>query len=212
MRIHHLPGLTQYSEALNLQEQAVEDVLNGGEQVAFFLEHPPIFTLGSGADAQTELLNPGDIPTIQTSRGGKITYHGPGQRVVYVVRDLRHRKDIRAHITDLQNWLIQSLADLGVQAHTTDDVGVWTDLPTETLKPNTYHLKPSAKLAAIGVRVRKWVAFHGIALNVNPDLSPYNRIIPCGLNLPVTSLQALGSSATMQQVDEALIKNLPALA
>lgn len=204
----------------------MEEVLNGGQQVAFFLEHPPIFTLGSGADAKTELLNPGDIPTIETGRGGKTTYHGPGQRVVYVIRDLRHRKDIRAHIADLQNWLITSLSDLGVPAHTTDDVGVWVGgkgrggqggvAPLDgaaviPAKAGIASLQP-AKIAAIGVRVRKWVAFHGIALNVEPDLSAYKRIIPCGLNLPVTSLRQLGVSATMQQVDEALAKNLPRLA
>jgi lipoyl(octanoyl) transferase len=248
--IRNLPGLLQYEDALKLQEQAVEAVLNGGPQVAFFLEHPPIFTLGSGANAQTELLNPGDIPTVETGRGGKTTYHGPGQRVVYIIRDLRHRRDIRAHITDLQNWLITSLADLGVQAHTTDDVGVWVggqggivplgssrhcEEPSPACRTATKqspHDKPNraegviasearqsfatlsqpAKIAAIGVRVRKWVSFHGIALNVNPNLTHYQRIIPCGLNLPVTSLHALGNGATMQQVDEALANNLPRLA
>lgn len=179
----------------------MEDVLSGGGQRVIFLEHPPVFTLGSGADAATELLETGSIPTVETGRGGKTTYHGPGQRVAYVIRDLRTRKDIRAHIHDLQNWLIASLADLGVKAHTTDDVGVWVSTP-----------QGDAKIAAIGVRVRKWVAFHGIALNVEPDLSAYKRIVPCGLNLPVTSLRALGIGATMQQVDGALAKNLPRLA
>lgn len=205
MQIQHWPGLTPYQEALERQQSAVEALLNGtGPEIAFFLEHPPMFTTGSSAQA-SEILNPGPIPIIPTGRGGKTTYHGPGQRVVYLITDLRQSKDLRAYIKSLQNWLISSLADLNIEAFTTDDIGIWVNQPnTEYRTPNT----EPAKLAAIGIRVRKWVAFHGIALNVNPDLSAYQRIIPCGLSKPVTSMAALGQPYSLADVDTALIKRL----
>jgi lipoyl(octanoyl) transferase len=223
-RIHisHIPGLTQYDDALALQLQALEDVAKGGQEQAIFLEHPPVFTTGTSA-SPSELLQPGDIPVIPTGRGGKTTYHGPGQRVVYLILDLNRRdRDLRAYIASLQSWLIAALADLGVPAHSTDDVGVWVGgqggkapldgaavIPAEA--GIAYLPSTEAKIAAIGVRVRKWVAFHGIALNVNPDLAAYSRIVPCGLAKPVTSLHALGVKATMEQVDAALTANLASL-
>ena len=198
IQISHWPGLTPYQTGLARQAEAVESVLNGGPEHAFFLEHSPVFTTGTSA-SPSELLKTGDIPVVATGRGGKTTYHGPGQRVVYLTLDLAQRdRDLRAYVKSLQDWLIASLADLGVQAHTTDDVGVWV---------NT--LAGEAKIAAIGVRVRKWVTFHGIALNVNPSLSAYDRIVPCGLHKPVTSLHALGKPLSMAEVDAALAATLP---
>lgn len=200
IQIAPLP-LTPYAEALKLQEDAVAEVLAGGPERAYFVEHPPCFTTGSSA-SPSELLNVGDIPVIPTGRGGKTTYHGPGQRVVYVIKDLRQSKDLRAYIASLQQWLISSLAELGVEAFTTDDVGVWVEQAAGSRQQG------AGKIAAIGVRVHKWVAYHGVALNVNPDLTAYQRIIPCGLAKPVTSLHALGVKATMQEVDEVLVKTL----
>ncbi|HEX2858731.1 MAG TPA: lipoyl(octanoyl) transferase LipB [Alphaproteobacteria bacterium] len=171
-------------------EETLADVLAGGPEKVIFCEHAPVFTAGSSAEAG-EVLNPGDIPVLTTGRGGKTTYHGPGQRVVYLVVRLEDR-DIRAYIKRLQMWMVAVLADLGVKGEITDDVGVWVG---------------EAKIAAIGVRVRKWVAYHGVALNVAPDLGAYARIRPCGLDKPVTSLAALGVVADMEAVDALLVKH-----
>ncbi|MFZ2586938.1 MAG: lipoyl(octanoyl) transferase [Alphaproteobacteria bacterium] len=207
--------MTPYAEALALQEAAVAEVLAGGRERAYFVEHPPCFTTGTGA-MPSELLDVGGIPVIPTGRGGKTTYHGPGQRVVYVIKDLRETRDLREHIANLQQWLIASLRELGVEGFATDDVGVWVkaglqdDRVTGLQDDRVTGLQERdfAKIAAIGVRVRKWVAYHGIALNVNPDLTAYNRIVPCGLAKPVTSLAVLGCTASMADVDKALFNNL----
>lgn len=205
MDIKPLPSLTPYAEALALQEAAVAEVLAGGPERAYFVEHPPCFTTGTGA-MPSELLDVGGIPVIPTGRGGKTTYHGPGQRVVYVIKDLRETRDLRAHITNLQQWLIASLAELGVEAFATDDVGVWVRQAAGGRQQEAG--EKDSKIAAIGVRVRKWVAYHGIALNVNPDMTAYSRIVPCGLTKPVTSLAALGCGVSMADVDKALVRNL----
>lgn len=190
MQFETWPGLTPYEQGVLRMEETLADVLAGGPEKVIFCEHAPVFTAGSSAEAG-EVLNPGDIPVLTTGRGGKTTYHGPGQRVVYLVVRLEDR-DIRAYIKRLQMWMVAVLADLGVKGEITDDVGVWVG---------------EAKIAAIGVRVRKWVAYHGVALNVAPDLGAYARIRPCGLDKPVTSLAALGVVADMEAVDALLVKH-----
>jgi lipoyl(octanoyl) transferase len=198
--VEYIGSETPYEEALLQQEAAVAHVLKGGGERLFFAEHPPVFTLGTSASAQ-DVLNAGDIPVLKTGRGGQVTYHGPGQRVVYPILDLRtRRQDLRWYVRQLQAWIVQTLGEFGVTGHITDDIGVWVETPDGL-----------AKIAAIGIRVKKWVAFHGFALNVNPDLAMYQRIIPCGISdKPVTSLQSLGVSATLEQVDSALQTSYPA--
>ena len=172
------------------------DVLAGGREKLFFVEHAPVYTAGSSA-VDADYLGVNQIPVIKTGRGGKLTYHGPGQRVVYPIIDLRKRgRDLRQYISALQNWLIESLGEFGIDAYTTDDVGVWV---------STH--RGEEKIAAIGVRVRKWIAFHGIALNVHPNLEHFKGIIPCGIqNKSVTSMAALGVDVGMAEVDRVLLE------
>jgi lipoyl(octanoyl) transferase len=168
-------------------EQALAKVLAGGPEQVIFCEHEPVITLGSSGKPE-DASQITDIPVISTGRGGKATYHGPGQRVVYPIVKLDHwNRDVRAYVKWLQNWLITSLSELGVKAHTTDDIGVWVG---------------EEKIAAIGIRVRKGVAYHGVALNVSNDLAIYQRFIPCGMtDKGVTSLQKLGLEITLQDID-----------
>jgi lipoyl(octanoyl) transferase len=197
--IEHIGPEIAYEQALAKQGQAVTSVLAGGPEKLFFAEHPSVFTLGSSANKQ-DVLQAGDVPVIATGRGGQVTYHGPGQRVVYPVLDLRPRQqDLRWYVRQLQLWITGALKAVGVEGHITDDIGVWVNTP-----------EGMAKIAAIGIRVRKWVAFHGFALNVETDLAMYQRIIPCGMSdKPVTSLKKLGVAATMTQVDSALQASYP---
>jgi lipoyl(octanoyl) transferase len=191
MRFEVWPGLTPYEEGVLRMEAALAEVLAGGEERIILCEHAAVFTAGSSAEAG-EVLDAGNIPVIATGRGGKTTYHGPGQRVIYPIVWLGD-KDIRAYIRRLQHWVIAVLADLGVEGLITDDVGIWAG---------------DAKIAAIGVRVRKWVAYHGVAINVAPDLSAFGRIKPCGLDKPVTSLKQLGVITDMETVDGLLRKHV----
>ncbi len=194
------PGRTPYPAALAQMDADVAAVLNGGPEQLIFCEHEPVFTTGTGGDAAREVLAAGDIPVFPTGRGGKTTYHGPGQRVVYPIINLaaRDMQDLKAYIAALQNVVIGALEDLGVQgsAKTGDELGVWVATPSG-----------DAKIAAFGVRVRRWVAFHGLALNVNPNMEHFARIMPCGLTKPVTSLHALGRACPMEEVDEALLQS-----
>ncbi|PIZ31478.1 MAG: lipoate-protein ligase B [Alphaproteobacteria bacterium CG_4_10_14_0_8_um_filter_53_9] len=169
--IERWAGLTPYPEAVRLMEAAVADVLAGGTERIFICEHPPVFTVGSSGDTKTDILDAGDIPVVETGRGGKITAHGPGQLVVYPILDLSRRgKDLRAYVRTLQESVLEVLADFGIDGRLTDDVGVWVGDDAS-----------SQKIAAVGVRVRRWVSYHGFALNVTNDLDVYKRIIPCGL-------------------------------
>jgi lipoyl(octanoyl) transferase len=190
MKFEVWPGLTPYDEGVRHMETALAEVLAGGPERVILCEHAPVFTAGSSAEAG-EVLDAGSIPVIATGRGGKTTYHGPGQRVAYPVVRLGD-KDIRAYIRRLQGWVMAVLEELGGEGAITDDVGVWVG---------------DAKIAAIGVRVRRWVAYHGVALNIDPDLTVFERIRPCGLDKPVTSLQALGLAADMAAVDDLLRKH-----
>jgi len=163
------------------------------EQI-WLLEHPPLYTAGTSADS-AELTDPARFPVFETGRGGRYTYHGPGQRVVYAMIDLRKRdKDLRAHVWRLEEWVIRVLADFGVKGERREGrIGIWVASANR-----------EEKIAAIGVRVRKWVAYHGLSLNVDPELSHFSGIVPCGLaDFGVTSLRKLGVQATMAQVDAA---------
>ena len=196
------PGLTPYPEALATMEDRVAAIRAGSaSELVWLVEHPPLYTAGTSAETH-DLLSPDRFPVFATGRGGKYTYHGPGQRTAYVMLDLDARgRDLRRYVAGLEAWIIAALADLGVAARVIPGkIGVWTDNGTSP-----------AKIAAIGVRVRRWVSYHGLAINVAPDLAHFDGIVPCGLSDPVTSLTALGRGATLADADSALARHLPAL-
>ena len=195
-------GLTPYPEALATMEDRVAAIRAGSaSELVWLVEHPPLYTAGTSAEPH-DLLSPDRFPVFATGRGGKYTYHGPGQRTAYVMLDLDARgRDLRRYVAGLEAWIIAALADLGVAARVIPGkIGVWTDNGTSP-----------AKIAAIGVRVRRWVSYHGLAINVAPDLAHFDGIVPCGLSDPVTSLTALGRGATLADADSALARHLPAL-
>ncbi|WP_339614121.1 lipoyl(octanoyl) transferase LipB, partial [uncultured Parvibaculum sp.] len=165
----------------------------------WLLEHPPLYTAGTSAD-ERDLLTPGRFPVFKTGRGGQYTYHGPGQRVAYVMLDLKRRKpDVRAYVQDLERWLIAALERFNVKGEIREDrVGVWVRRPEKG--PGR-----EDKIAAIGVRLRRWVTFHGISLNVDPDLDHFTGIVPCGISQHgVTSLADLGHLVSIPEVDMVL--------
>ncbi len=171
------------------------------QENVWLLEHPSLYTAGTSADAK-DLLSPDRFPVFKTGRGGQYTYHGPGQRVGYVMLDLKKRgQDVRKYVGDLEAWLIATLAEFGVTGELREGrVGVWVRRPDKGEGRED-------KIAAIGVRIRKWVTFHGVSLNVDPDLSHFDGIVPCGISQHgVTSLADLGITATMEDVDVALKK------
>jgi lipoyl(octanoyl) transferase len=166
-----------------------------GDEIVWLLEHPPLYTAGLSARAE-DLLDASRFPIHKTERGGQLTYHGPGQRVAYTMLDLRRRgRDVRGFVLALEHWLIAALAELGVEGVVKEGrVGVWVERPGR-----------EDKIAAIGVRVKKWATLHGVSLNVAPDLSHFSGIVPCGIREHgVTSLEALGIAASMADVDAAL--------
>ncbi len=168
---------------------------DGASELVWLLEHPPLYTAGTSADS-TELLAPDRFPVFRTGRGGRYTYHGPGQRIAYAMLDLRARElDVRCYVHNLEAWLIRTVACFGLVGERREGrIGVWIRRGGA-----------ERKIGALGVRVRRWVAFHGIALNVEPDLSHFNGIIPCGLEgFGVTSLAAEGVVLSMPEVDSAL--------
>ena len=196
------PGLTDYQAALSEMEARAAAIREGtARELVWLLEHPPTITAGTSAPA-AELLDPGRFPVHRTGRGGRHTYHGPGQRVGYVLLDLDRRgRDVRRFVASLEGWLIAALAPLGLTARTAPGrIGIWVDDGHGA----------EAKIGAIGVRVKRWVTLHGFALNVAPDLTHFGAIVPCGLpEYAVTSLQALGRPATMDRVDAALAATFP---
>lgn len=196
------PGLVPYPEALAEMEARAAAIAEGrARELIWFVEHPPLYTAGTSAKS-TDLMDAGRFPVFETGRGGQFTYHGPGQRVVYPVLNLGRRgRDLRAYVCAIEAWVIDTLADFGVKGERRDGrVGVWVVREDGR----------EEKIAAIGVRVRRWASMHGLAINVAPDLSHYGGIVPCGLpEFGVTSLAALGKAATMAQVDEALLRHLP---
>ena len=190
-------GLTPYARALAQMEARAAAVAEGkAQELIWLLEHPPVYTAGTSARA-SDLLDP-RFPVVAAGRGGQYTYHGPGQRVGYLVLDLDRRgRDVRCYVHAVEGWAIAALAELGVAAFRAPGrVGIWT---TEG--------GAEAKIGAIGVRVRRWVTLHGFSINNAPDLSHFGGIVPCGLpDHPVTSLAALGRSVTMAELDRALAR------
>lgn len=189
-------GLTPYPDALAAMEERAAAIRAGtaGERI-WLIEHPPLYTAGTSADP-AELIDR-RFPVFDAGRGGRYTYHGPGQRVAYVQIDLAARgRDVRAFVHGIEQWVIDALGDLDVAARRAPGrIGIWCDGPDGR----------EAKIGAIGVRVRRWVTLHGLSINVDPDLSHFGGIIPCGISeYPVTSLAALGRGATMADVDAAL--------
>ena len=198
--------LVPYEQAVAFMEQRVQEIASGdGRELVWLLEHPPLYTGGTSAKIE-DLKSPDQFPVHKTRRGGQFTYHGPGQRVAYVMLDLNKRtKDVRKYIQDLENWIINSLSAFNIDGEIKEGrVGVWVDRsrPASPVQED--------KIAAIGVRIKKWVTFHGIALNIEPDLAHFDGIVPCGINdegLGVTSLVDLGHPVTMDEVDAILEDN-----
>ncbi len=192
-------GLTPYEPAVRFMEERAAAIARGeAPELIWLLEHPPLYTAGTSSKPE-DLLMPDRFPVYETGRGGEYTYHGPGQRVAYVMMDLTKRgRDVRKFIATLEQWLIVTAAQYGVVAGQREGrVGVWVDQGGGR----------EDKIAAIGVRLRRWVSFHGIAFNVTPDLSHFGGITPCGIGNPlygVTSLDALGKSSDMADFDAAL--------
>ncbi|PQZ76952.1 MULTISPECIES: lipoyl(octanoyl) transferase LipB [unclassified Brevundimonas] len=193
-------GYVDYEPAVAAMEARVAAIAAGeAEEVVWLLEHPPLYTAGVSAK-DDDLLAPDRFPVHQTGRGGQFTYHGPGQRVAYVMLDLNRRgRDVRAFVHGLEDWIIGALDQFGVEAGMREGrVGVWVERKGAGWSRED-------KIAAIGVKVRKWVSFHGISLNVEPDLDHFGGIVPCGITEHgVTSLVDLGVLATMDEADGAL--------
>ena len=190
-----------YAEALAFMTERAEAIrASSAPECVWLLEHPPLFTAGTSADP-AELSNPQGFPVFEAGRGGRYTYHGPGQRVGYVMLDLEKRgRDIRRFVNSLEGWIIATLADLGVEAHRAPGrIGIWVgEGPGE------------AKIAALGVRVRRWVTLHGFAINVAPELSHFGGIVPCGIaEYGVTSLSALGRPTPINTIDVVLRDTFP---
>jgi len=190
-----------YPQAVAAMEARVADIAaDRAPEMVWLLEHPPLYTSGTSGKA-ADLLDP-RFPIFQSGRGGQLTYHGPGQRVAYVMLDLKRRRpDVRAYVASLEQWIIATLATFNVRGERREDrIGVWVARPDKGVGRED-------KIAAIGVRLRRWVSFHGIAINVDPDLSHFAAIVPCGVADPrygVTSLSDLGRVLTTADVDIAL--------
>ena len=199
------PGLTSYEDATAWMEARVDAITRGeADECVWLLEHPPLYTAGTSADP-SDLTDPDRFPVHTAKRGGQYTYHGPGQRVAYVLLDLNRReKDVRKFVQQLETWVIATLAEFGTTGHIRDGrVGVWVERP-EKPRAATGALAED-KIAAIGVRLRKWVTFHGLSINVEPDLDHFTGIVPCGISEHgVTSLVDLGLPVTMDDLDDAL--------
>lgn len=199
----HSRKLVDYEAAVAKMERRVAAIRDGtAPEMVWLLEHPPLYTAGTSAKA-ADLLLPGRLPVFESGRGGEYTYHGPGQRVAYVMLDLKARgSDVRAHVQGLEQWIIDTLLEFELTGERRPSrVGVWVRRPDGG----------EDKVAAIGVRVRKWVTYHGISINVAPDLSHYEGIVPCGIaGHGVTSLAKLGVGASLEDVDVALERTFAA--
>jgi lipoyl(octanoyl) transferase len=191
-------GLEGYEAAVAAMEARAADIAAGAApELVWLLEHPPLYTAGTSARSG-DLLEPGRFPVVPSGRGGQYTYHGPGQRVMYVMLDVKHRgADVRAFVAGLEAWIIDVLADLGIAGETRQGrVGIWVARG---------EVAGEDKIAAIGLRLKKWVSLHGASLNVAPDLAHYDGIVPCGIKEHgVTSLAALGAEVRMPDVDRIL--------
>lgn len=186
-----------YGDALSFMDDQVAQILEGkAKESVWFLEHTPVYTLGTGGKS-SDIMGHGEIPILETNRGGRSTYHGPGQRVIYLMLNLKERcPDIKRFVWGLEEWIIQTLQHFKVEGFRREGrVGIWVNHP----------LKGESKIAAIGLRVRKWICFHGISINLNPNLDHYKGIVPCGIQeYSVTSLQDLDIDITMDALDSAL--------
>ncbi len=205
MKIRVFKEQLEYGSTAAKMEGLVEEIVAGKAQdEVWFLEHQPVYTAGTSSD-ESELKD-AKFPVFKVGRGGKYTYHGPGQRVVYFMLDLKkHYKtpDLKKFVCDLEQWVIDSLKELGMEAYRKPGmIGIWTK--------DENSLGGESKVAAIGIRVRKWVSFHGVAINLNPKLADFDGIVPCGINeFGVTSIKALGHDVSFEKLDEILVKNLP---
>lgn len=197
-----------YDEAVTEMEARAAAIAEGrASELLWLVEHPPLYTAGTSARAE-DLVDPGRFPVHPTRRGGQYTYHGPGQRVVYAMLDLNRRgRDVHRFVCRLEKWVIATLAEFGVRGETRPGrVGVWVARPDRPRGPDGEIAED--KIAAIGVRLRRWVSFHGLSINVDPDLSHFSGIVPCGIrDHGVTSLVDLGLPVTMAEVDMALRRN-----
>jgi lipoyl(octanoyl) transferase len=191
------PSLVPYPEALALMEERVTAIREGrAPELVWLLEHPPLYTAGTSADPR-ELLEPERFPVFAAGRGGRYTYHGPGQRIAYLMLDLKRRgPDVRRYVERIEELVIRTLGRFGVRGvRRTGRIGIWVVLPDGS----------EAKIGAIGVRVRRWVSYHGVAINLCPDLGHFQGIVPCGISeYGVTSLHALGVAASFADLDAAL--------
>ena len=193
-----------YPDAVAWMERRASQIAAGeAAECVWLIEHPPLYTAGTSADS-ADLVQPDRFPVYETGRGGQYTYHGPGQRVAYVMLDLkRRRQDVRAFVSALESWVIETLDSFNVVGERREDrVGVWVRRPDKAAPPGQ---TAEDKIAAIGIRLRKWVSFHGISINVEPELEHFSGIVPCGVTQHgVTSLVDLGLPVTMEDVDVAL--------
>ncbi|NBZ86135.1 lipoyl(octanoyl) transferase LipB [Stagnihabitans tardus] len=209
VQITHLPGLAPYTDTLREMEARAEAIARGeAEEALWFLEHPPLYTAGTSAKP-ADLVDPERLPVFPAGRGGQYTYHGPGQRVVYVMLDLGRRgRDVRQFVCALEAWVIGTLAQFNIKAERRQGrVGVWVVRPD---RPGLGGQPAEDKIAAIGIRLRRWVSFHGISINVEPDLDHFSGIVPCGISdHGVTSLVDLGLPVTMADLDAALLAEFP---
>ncbi len=198
-------GLVDYNKAVAFMEHRAAAIHDGtAGELVWLVEHPPLYTAGTSAN-ETDLIDPQRFPVHRSGRGGEYTYHGPGQRVAYTMLDLRRRsRDVRAFVTALEAWIIDALADMNIRGERREDrVGVWVVRPE---RPPLADGQPAEdKIAAVGIRLRRWVSFHGVSINVEPDLEHFSGIVPCGVKgHGVTSLVDLGLPVTMEDVDLAL--------
>ncbi|MFB9950770.1 lipoyl(octanoyl) transferase LipB [Rhizobium puerariae] len=195
-------GLVPYEQAVAEMEREVAAIADGdADELVWLLEHPPLYTAGTSAQS-ADLIEPDRFPVFSTGRGGEYTYHGPGQRVAYVMLDLkRRRQDVRAYVAALEELVIRTLGMMNVRGERREDrVGVWVRRPEKPLLPDGTMAED--KVAALGIRLRRWVSFHGLSLNVDPDLSHFSGIVPCGISAyGVTSLVDLGLPVMMADVD-----------
>ncbi len=190
--------MQDYPDSVAEQESLVAQVLYGeAEPALIFTEHPPLYTIGtsgSESDVLSRQVDGESIAVYPSGRGGEVTYHGPGQLICYVIADLRNDQDLHRHVHRLEEMAMHTLADFGIDAaRDPRGIGVWVE---------------DKKIAAVGVRCRKWITFHGIALNINPNLRHFSGIVPCGMSdAPVTSMRALGSNASRDEVEQSIRKH-----
>ncbi len=195
-----------YQQAQDFMQNHVSKMIAGQAQdMVWLLEHPPIYTAGTSAKAE-DLLVKNRFPTFSTNRGGQFTYHGPGQRIIYVMLNLNQQQDIRAFVKRLEQWVINVLAEFDIEAQTLEGkVGIWVARADG---------RGFDKISALGIRLKKWISFHGLSINVNPNLEHFSGIVPCGINQQdygVTSLEKLGKPCEMQDIDAKLIAHFPSL-